>query len=194
MDPVEPGLACGSDTAHLSILGYNPRQCYRGRGSFEAMGAGLEMELGDVAFKCNFASLEEPIVGPDAGRQESETRTLGEKHKERSGIHEGTLVKKRRVDRNFPTWGIPLCDYLNGLRLPSFPQVQVAVSYATEHRCGVRLRGPGLTDQISGTDPLKDNLPLRNSIALNKTSAAEVSSNVPYGATSLPPALCRLIS
>ncbi len=25
MDPVEPGLACGSDTAHLSILGYDPR-------------------------------------------------------------------------------------------------------------------------------------------------------------------------
>lgn len=26
MDSVEPGLACGSDTAHMSILGYNPRQ------------------------------------------------------------------------------------------------------------------------------------------------------------------------
>lgn len=26
MDPVEPGLACGSDTAHLSILGYEPRR------------------------------------------------------------------------------------------------------------------------------------------------------------------------
>jgi 2,3-bisphosphoglycerate-independent phosphoglycerate mutase len=25
MDPVEVGLACGSDTAHLSILGYPPR-------------------------------------------------------------------------------------------------------------------------------------------------------------------------
>ena len=24
MDPVAPGLACGSDTAHLSLLGYNP--------------------------------------------------------------------------------------------------------------------------------------------------------------------------
>lgn len=30
-DPVEPGLACGSDTAHLSILGYDPRVYYRGR-------------------------------------------------------------------------------------------------------------------------------------------------------------------
>lgn len=25
LDPVQPGQACGSDTAHLSLLGYNPR-------------------------------------------------------------------------------------------------------------------------------------------------------------------------
>lgn len=24
MDPVSPGYACGSDTAHMSILGYDP--------------------------------------------------------------------------------------------------------------------------------------------------------------------------
>lgn len=40
MDPVQPGLACGSDTAHLSIFGYDPRTHYRGRGAFESMGAG----------------------------------------------------------------------------------------------------------------------------------------------------------
>ena len=58
MDPVAPGLACGSDTAHLSLLGYDPRLCYRGRGAFESMGAGLDMSPGDVAFKCNFAVLD----------------------------------------------------------------------------------------------------------------------------------------
>jgi 2,3-bisphosphoglycerate-independent phosphoglycerate mutase len=51
MDPVEPGLACGSDTAHLSLLGYNPRIYYRGRGAFESLGAGLAMVPGDIAFK-----------------------------------------------------------------------------------------------------------------------------------------------
>ncbi len=47
-----------------------------------------------------------------------------------------------------------------GLSLPSFPQYTVRVKYATEHRCGVVVHGGGLTDAITGTDPLKDNLPL----------------------------------
>lgn len=55
MDPVEVGLACGSDTAHLSLLGYDPRVYYRGRGAFESMGAGLAMSPGDIAFKvCHY--------------------------------------------------------------------------------------------------------------------------------------------
>lgn len=41
-DPVEPGLACGSDTAHMSILGYDPMKLYRGRGAFESLGAGAQ--------------------------------------------------------------------------------------------------------------------------------------------------------
>lgn len=48
-----------------------------------------------------------------------------------------------------------------GLPLPSFPQHSISVRYATEHRCGVVVRGPGLSDAITGTDPLKDNLPLQ---------------------------------
>jgi 2,3-bisphosphoglycerate-independent phosphoglycerate mutase len=31
------GLACGSDTAHMNIFGYNPFKEYRGRGSFEVI-------------------------------------------------------------------------------------------------------------------------------------------------------------
>jgi 2,3-bisphosphoglycerate-independent phosphoglycerate mutase len=49
-DPLESGLACGSDTAHLSLLGYHPRIYYRGRGAFESMGVGLAMSPGDIAF------------------------------------------------------------------------------------------------------------------------------------------------
>lgn len=41
-------------------------------------------------------------------------------------------------------------------QLPSFPNHSVSVKYAIEHRCGVRVRGPGLASTITGTDPLKD--------------------------------------
>ena len=54
-DPVRPGLACGSDTAHLSMLGYAPAQYYRGRGAFESLGAGLTMAPGEIAFKVGHA-------------------------------------------------------------------------------------------------------------------------------------------
>ncbi|PSC70414.1 archaeal type cofactor-independent phosphoglycerate mutase [Micractinium conductrix] len=132
MDPVEPGLACGSDTAHLSLFGYDPRTYYRGRGAFESMGAGLDMAPGDIAFKSNFATLD-----PASG-----------------------IVLRRRADRRFEDLGPVLCAALDGMRLPSFPQHTVSVKYATEHRCGVVVRGTGLNDAIGGTDPLKDNLPL----------------------------------
>ena len=50
-----------------------------------------------------------------------------------------------------------------GLSLPSFPHHTVMVKYATEHRCGVAVSGPDLSDSVSGTDPLKDGLPLQAS-------------------------------
>ena len=58
VDPVETGLACGSDTAHMSIFGYPPYELYQGRGSFETIGAGLDLNSEEIAFKCNFATLD----------------------------------------------------------------------------------------------------------------------------------------
>ncbi|KAG0173628.1 hypothetical protein DFQ28_011120 [Apophysomyces sp. BC1034] len=150
MDSVEPGLACGSDTAHMSILGYNPRQYYRGRGAFETMGAGLDMIPGDIAFKSNFAYIDK----------------------------ETGIVISRRADRHFEGLGPTLCDALDGVKLPSFPDHTVAVKYATEHRCGVRVRGPGLTDTITGTDPLKDNKPLVQCQPTENTEAAKMTSKL----------------
>jgi hypothetical protein len=64
-----------------------------------------------------------------------------------------------------------------GLVLPSFPQHAVSVKYATEHRCGVVVRGAGLSDAISGTDPLKDNLPLLSVEALDDSSEVREAEN-----------------
>lgn len=87
-------------------------------------------------------------------------------------------VELRRADRNFEDVGPTLCQMLDGLEIPSFPNHSVAVKYATEHRCGVRVRGDGLSDNITGTDPLKDNLPLRTSSALDSTPEAALTSRL----------------
>ncbi|KAJ0253980.1 Metalloenzyme domain-containing protein [Hirschfeldia incana] len=150
MDPVEVGLGCGSDTAHLSLMGYDPRVYYRGRGAFESMGAGLAMSPGDIAFKSNFATLDE----------------------------ETGVVVSRRADRHFEEEGPILCAALDGMKLSSFPEYEVRVRYATEHRCGVVVKGPKLSGNISGTDPLKDNRLLLEAKPLDESEEAKHTANV----------------
>jgi len=78
MDPIEPGIVPGSDTSHLAIFGLNPRVYYKGRGSFEALGAGAELREGDIAFRGNFATIDENFVVIDrrAGRRLDEAEQL----------------------------------------------------------------------------------------------------------------------
>ena len=70
MDTISPGVRPGSDTAHLSILGYDPYEIYTGRGPFEAAGVGIVGKKGDVAFRCNFATVDENlnVIDRRAGR------------------------------------------------------------------------------------------------------------------------------
>ena len=57
-DPVQGSLACGSDTAHMSLFGYDPMKLYQGRGVFESLGTGMNIKVGDIAFKSNFAYMD----------------------------------------------------------------------------------------------------------------------------------------
>ncbi|OKY78237.1 MAG: 23-bisphosphoglycerate-independent phosphoglycerate mutase ApgM [Candidatus Methanohalarchaeum thermophilum] len=69
LDPISPGIRAGSDTAHLSLLGYEPRDIYTGRGPLEASGAGIKVKKGDLGLRCNFATKENnEVVDRRAGR------------------------------------------------------------------------------------------------------------------------------
>ncbi|MCX6682313.1 MAG: 2,3-bisphosphoglycerate-independent phosphoglycerate mutase [Methanoregula sp.] len=57
MDTIAPGVRPGSDTAHLALLGYDPRTWYTGRGPLECEGTGIRMEPGMIGFRCNYATL-----------------------------------------------------------------------------------------------------------------------------------------
>jgi 2,3-bisphosphoglycerate-independent phosphoglycerate mutase len=57
MYSVKKGVAPESDAAVISLLGYDPFKYSTGRGVIEAVGAGLKMKDGDLALRCNFATL-----------------------------------------------------------------------------------------------------------------------------------------
>ena len=68
--PYKAGTRCGTDWGHLSLFGYDPMEFYTGRGSIEAYSAGLTLEAGDVAFRGNFATIDEEgcVIDRRAGR------------------------------------------------------------------------------------------------------------------------------
>ena len=56
---VPAGMSPGSDTANLSVLGYDPQVYYSGRSPLEALNIGVQMAEGDVAIRANLVTLSE---------------------------------------------------------------------------------------------------------------------------------------
>src|SRR5918992_448795 len=76
---VGEGIAPESDIAVFAILGYDPHTQHAGRGPLEALGSGLEMRDGDLAWRANFATVDETgrIVDRRAGRDLSTEEARG---------------------------------------------------------------------------------------------------------------------
>lgn len=161
LDSFAAGKACGSDTAHLSLFSYNPVQHYQGRGAFETEGSGLLMAAGDIAFKCNFAYMDP----------------------------HSKVVELRRVDRNFDKWGLELVALVNGIVIPGFEGYQVTAKHATEHRIGLKISGPHLSNQITDTDPLVDGKPLLTPLPL--TPEADLTARLVLSSHEVQGALRR---
>lgn len=115
------------------------------------MGAGLEMQPGDIAFKCNFACWDE---------------TTG-------------IVTARKADHDFEREAAILCKYLESVNLlPNFPGCKVTIQHAKEHRCVIKVSSPNLCDEISGTDPIKDHLPLLKCVPIVESVRATLTCDI----------------
>jgi 2,3-bisphosphoglycerate-independent phosphoglycerate mutase len=143
MDPIAPGVRPGSDTAHLSIFGYDPHQAYTGRGAFEALGIGMDVRPGDVCFRANFATVEE--------------------------TKDGLVVRDRRAGRL--SEGAELAKALSSVRLDDLG-VEAFFQASTEHRGALVLRGKGLSAAVSDTDPHAVGAPVAEAHAQTDDPAA----------------------
>jgi len=59
---VPEGMSPGSDTANLSVIGYDPEKYYSGRSPLEALSIGVDMKPTDIAFRCNIVTVSDDDV------------------------------------------------------------------------------------------------------------------------------------
>lgn len=56
---IPEGMPPGSDTANMSVMGYDPERYYSGRSPLEAVSLGIDLKADDVTFRCNLVTLSE---------------------------------------------------------------------------------------------------------------------------------------
>jgi len=148
IDPIAPGITPGSDVATLSLLGYDATKVYAGRGALEALGSGIEVLPGDVAFRCNFGTVDKNFVVLDrrAGRIDTESATKLAKALQKTAEKTSTA--------------------------------KVLFKNTVQHRAILRLRGKGLSSMVSSNDPAKTGQKALPVNTLNKTPEAEKTARI----------------
>ena len=119
-----PGVPVGTQTGCGLLLGLPPAEVGRlSRGLVQAAGTGIALEPGDVALRCNFATL-------------------------RWGRDRIDILDRRagRIAGDTPA----LAAALNGLHLNG---VEFLIKASTQHRAALVMRGRGLSERITNTDP-----------------------------------------
>lgn len=164
MYTVRKGVAPESDVAVMSILGYDPFKYSTGRGILEAIGAGVTVTDGDLALRCNFATL-----GPE------------------------NLIIDRRVGRDLTTEeAAELSEAVNAkVKLESYP-ANFEFKNTIGHRAVlvIRSKGKSLSSRITNTDPAysrleglgvaeaKTRMVLKKCEAMDKTEEARFSARL----------------
>ncbi|MGC8933013.1 MAG: alkaline phosphatase family protein [Candidatus Methanodesulfokora sp.] len=127
MYTVGKGYAPESDSAVISILGYDPERYYTGRGPIEAVGSGISLKGFFLALRANFATVDPKtmrIIDRRAGRDLS-----SEEARE-------------------------LASALDGMEIDGF---KITVKASVGHRAVVVIESDvQLSDEISNTDPAYD--------------------------------------
>jgi len=148
MDLISPGIPPGSDAATLALLGYDAVKVYSGRGALEAIGSGLEVLAGDVAFRCNFATVDEKLVVLDrrAGRIANEDATKLTKS-----------LQKVKLEKS---------------------QVKFIFNSTIQHRAVLVLRGLKLSTAVSDSDPEKVGVKVSEIKPLDKSPEAKRTAQI----------------
>jgi 2,3-bisphosphoglycerate-independent phosphoglycerate mutase len=124
LDPIAPGMPPGSDTSTLAMLGYDPLKVYSGRGALEAIGSGVEVLPGDIAFRSNFATVDENLV-----------------------------VLDRRAGRIANEDASKLAESLQKVKLKKSKNVEFLFKNTVQHRGALVLHGSKLSTAIGDSDP-----------------------------------------
>ena len=149
MDPISPGIPPGSDTATLALLGYDALKVYSGRGALEAIGSGVEVLLDDVAFRCNFATVNGDFV-----------------------------VLDRRSGRIANEDASKLAESLQKNRLKKPLDAQFLFKNTIQHRAVLIIRKHGLSTAVSNSDPGKVREKVLDVKPLDNSSEAKLTAKI----------------
>lgn len=146
--PVLPGVTPGSGPGHLGLFGYDPLTHPVGRGVLEALGAGMDLQPGDVAARANFCTVDA------------------------QGI-----VTDRRAGRIASDVCARLVDSIRAA-VAKVGDIEVILKPGKGHRFVAVLRGPGLGGDVSDADPHKEGKPIPPAHALVAGAANDKTASV----------------